>query len=112
MYGCMNNRSNPQWCTILLIIVILACQGLLDGSCRSRNAITLLLLWWLCCSGRCGGNQCTQAVAPTSGCCGYQSNSCCGCQSNCCGCSRCCCKCKEKKCRCKRVRVCCNKQCC
>lgn len=48
MFGCGNNNG----CTIILIILILKYLGLLD-TCNpsSRNAITLLLLWWLCGSG-------------------------------------------------------------
>jgi hypothetical protein len=103
MGGCSNNGWNSQ-CIIILIIVIFANQGLLDGSSRSRNALTLLFLYWLCCgfNNGCGnynygqmyGNQCS-----------------CGCQ--------CCCisKCKEKKCKekkrkekkckCRRIKICC-----
>lgn len=113
MYGCTMNRNNSHSCTIILIIIILACQGLLDGSPRSRNAITLLLLWWLCRGFGCGNNM-IQSY-------GYQNavNNCCQnncCQNNCCQrcccntncCSRCCCSCKEKKCKCKRIRLCYN----
>lgn len=52
MFGSGNNNG----CTIILIILILKYLGLLD-TCNpsSRNAITLLLLWWLCGSGF-GGN--------------------------------------------------------
>jgi hypothetical protein len=50
--GCGNQRFNFQPCTILLVIAILANQGLLSDSPTSRNALTLLLLYWLCgCSG-------------------------------------------------------------
>lgn len=54
--------GNNNGCTIILIIIILKYLGLLD-TCNpsSRNAITLLLLWWLCGSGNffgnCGGNN-------------------------------------------------------
>lgn len=111
MCGCTMNRNNPQSCTIILIIIILACQGLLDGSPRSRNAITLLLLWWLCNRGfGCGNNMIQgsgyQAVSANNCC---QNNCCqrsCCCNTNCC--SRCCCSCKEKKCKCRRIRLCYN----
>lgn len=115
MYGCTMNRNNPQGCTILLIIIILACQGLLDGSPRSRNAITLLLIWWLCNCGGCsnqGINQqavmpvTTAYVAPTNNSCCCSNNCCCCYPTKCC--STCCCKPKEKKCKCKRVKVCYN----
>lgn len=44
-----------QPCTIILIIIIFRYLCLLDTDCNpsARNAITLLLLWWLC-SGGCG----------------------------------------------------------
>lgn len=108
MFGCSNNRCNSQ-CIIILIIVIFANQGLLDDSSRSRNALTLLFLYWLCCGcnnsgqmmlGNCGhrsmcGNQCSCG-------CGCQ----CKCKCKCCKC-KCKCKCKEKKCKCKRIKICC-----
>ncbi|MEG2017206.1 MAG: hypothetical protein RR844_02250 [Clostridium sp.] len=55
MCGCGNNNG----CTIILIIIILKYLGLLD-TCNpsSRNAITLLLLWWLCGSGNFFGGNC------------------------------------------------------
>lgn len=55
MCGCGNNNG----CTIILIILILKYLGLLDiCNPSSRNAITLLLLWWLCGNGKCfGGNS-------------------------------------------------------
>lgn len=103
MGGCSNNRCNSQ-CIIILIIVIFANQGLLDGSSRSRNALTLLFLYWLCCgfNNGCGNNNCGSM-------CGNQCS--CGCQCFCIS------KCKEKKrkekkrkekkCRCKRIKICC-----
>lgn len=105
MGGCSNNRCNSQ-CIIILIIVIFANQGLLDGSSRSRNALTLLFLYWLCCgfNNGCGNSNCGLM-------CGNQCSCGCGCQ--CC----CICKCKEKKykekkrkekkCKCKRIKICC-----
>ncbi|MFR1710436.1 MAG: hypothetical protein ACLSV2_16240 [Clostridium sp.] len=110
MGGYSNNRNNSQPCTILLIIVILANQGLLDGSPKSKNALTLLFLYWLCgFNSGCGNNNCGQMM---SGSCNYGSmggNQCsCGCGCQCkCKCKCCKCKCKEKKCKCKRVKICC-----
>lgn len=63
MFGCGNNNGfgNNNGCTIILIILILKFLGLLDPcNPSSRNAITLLLLWWLCGSGfgsNFGGNR-------------------------------------------------------
>jgi len=48
MCGCGNQRFNFQPCTILLVIAILANQGLLSDSPAAKNALTLLLLYWLC----------------------------------------------------------------
>lgn len=107
MCGCTGNGYNNSGCTIILLIIILAFQGLLDGSPRSKNAITLLLIWWLCNSGKSGcGNNC-QSLA-------YNNNACsnsCGCfnkgycyNTGCC--STCYCAPKSKKCRCKRVKLC------
>lgn len=110
MCGCSNNRCNSQACTIILIIVIFANQGLLDGSSKSKNALTLLFLWWLC--GFNGGCGCNNSGQMMSGNCGHRSmcgNQCsCGCGCQCkCKCCKCKCKCKEKKCKCKRIKVCC-----
>ncbi|EQB88731.1 hypothetical protein J2Z44_002005 [Clostridium punense] len=64
MCGCGNQRFNFQPCTILLVIAILGNQGLLNDSPQAKNAITLLLLYWLCgCSnnnnsGVAGTNEC------------------------------------------------------
>ncbi|MEG1142529.1 MAG: hypothetical protein RSE41_08830 [Clostridia bacterium] len=101
MCGCSNNKFNSQPCTILLIIVILANQGLLDSSPKSKNALTLLFLYWLCgFNGGCGNNNSGQRQVNNCGCqCGCR----CECKQSCCKC-----KCKEKKCKCKRIRVCCN----
>jgi hypothetical protein len=48
MCGCGNQRFNFEPCTILLVIAILGNQGLLNDSPQAKNAITLLLLYWLC----------------------------------------------------------------
>lgn len=54
MCGCGNNNG----CTIILIILILKYLGLLDVcNPSSRNAITLLLLWWLCGNGKFFANS-------------------------------------------------------
>ena len=80
MCGCGNQRFNFQPCTILLVIAILGNQGLLNDSPAAKNALTLLLLYWLC--GCNKGNQ--------------------GCEQQ----KQCCCK---NKCRCKtkKIKVCC-----
>lgn len=132
MFGCGCNRNNSG-CTILLIIIILAWQGLLDGGPRSRTAITLLLLWWLCGFGgnfgfgnqQCCGNNAGYAplttyapalsyAAPAASYAAPANTGCCcsGCsyQTNCC--TTCCCRPKEKRCKCKRVKVCKNNCCC
>lgn len=64
MFGFGNGGfgfGNNNCCTIILIILILKFLGLLDVcNPNSRNAITLLLLWWLCGSGfgsNCRGNR-------------------------------------------------------
>lgn len=80
MFGCGNNNG----CTIILIIIILKYLGLLD-TCNpsSRNAITLLLLWWLCGSGNFFGGNC-----------GNKGNNC-GCMipmNSCCMPKSCCCR--------------------
>ncbi|MEG0308700.1 MAG: hypothetical protein RR891_04320 [Clostridium sp.] len=112
MCGCSNNQNSCQPCTIILIIVILANQGLLDGSPKSKNALTLLFLYWLCGANRGNGSNCsTQMVMPTN--CGCKPS--CICKPSCeceCKCKKSCCKCKEKKCKCKRIKVCCNNTCC
>lgn len=113
MCGHSNNRCNSQPCTILLIIVILANQGLLDNSPKSKNALTLLFLFWLCgFGGGCGNRGQCQIGNCNWGSMGR--NQCgCGCQCKCtckCGCCKCKCKekkCKEKKCKCKRIKICC-----
>jgi len=101
MGGCSNNRCNSQ-CIIILIIVIFANQGLLDGSSRSRNALTLLFLYWLCCGFNNGsGNY--NSGQMMSGNCNYgqmYGNQCCKCKCK----EK---KCKEKKCKCKRIKICC-----
>lgn len=107
MCGYSNNRCNSQQCTILLIIVILANQGLLDGSSKSKNALTLLFLYWLCgFNGGCGSNMLGNCNYGSM--CGNQCSCRCGCRCGCqCKCKCCKCKCKEKKCKCKRIKVCC-----
>ncbi|WP_346869351.1 hypothetical protein [Clostridium sp. UBA5119] len=106
MCGYSNNRCNSQACTILLIIVILANQGLLDGSSKSKNALTLLFLYWLCgFNGGCGSNN-MLGNCNYGSMCGNQCSCRCGCGCQC-KCKCCKCKCKEKKCKCKRIKVCC-----
>ena len=102
MCGCSNNRGNSQPCTIILIIVILANQGLLDGSIRSKNALTLLFLYWLCgFNSGWGNNNWGQMMGNRRSMCGNQCS--CGCECKCkCKCCKCKCKCKEKKCKCKK----------
>ncbi|GAA0123039.1 MAG: hypothetical protein KID00_16255 [Clostridium argentinense] len=65
MFGCGCGSGNKGFCfepcTIILIILILANQCLLNTrDCEdnsSRNALTLLFLFWLCgCNGRFGPN--------------------------------------------------------
>ncbi|WP_017416713.1 hypothetical protein [Clostridium tunisiense] len=77
MCGCGNQRFNFQPCTILLVIAILGNQGLLNDSPTAKNALTLLLLYWLC---GCNNNNASN-VAP------YRENRC--------------------KCRRRKVKVCC-----
>lgn len=62
MCGCGNQRFNFQPCTILLVIAILGNQGLLNDSPQAKNAITLLLLYWLC---GCSNNN-NSGVAGTN----------------------------------------------
>jgi hypothetical protein len=53
--GCGNQRFCLEPCTILLVIAILNNLNLLDPcNPTSRNALTLLFLFWLC---GCGGNR-------------------------------------------------------
>lgn len=54
--GCGNQRFNFEPCTILLVIAILNNLNLLDPCHQaSRNALTLLFLYWLCgCNNRLG----------------------------------------------------------
>lgn len=65
--GCGNQRFNFQPCTILLVIAILGNQGLLNDSPAAKNALTLLLLYWLC---GCSGNR-------EQGCCKEEKRRCC-----------------------------------
>lgn len=119
MFGCANNRNGPNSCTIILIIVIFALQGLLNGSSQSRTALILLFLFWLCGSGGCGFGRdgfdgCgTNGCMPINNCnCMPMNNCCCMPMSKCCGRSR-----RRRKdrctCDCKRVKVCFNpNRCC
>lgn len=93
MFGCGNIGNSGcgfQPCTILLLIVILKNQCLLDTDCNSsaRNALTLIFLYWLCCSGGnsgCGGFGYNRGNAGF----GYNNfNSGCCCRKQCC--CRCC----------------------
>lgn len=92
MCGCGFNGRGCNWCSIIIIIVIFRYLGLLDTNCNpnSRNAITLLLLWWLC-SGNCGCNMGNSNVnVPVVP---YVNNNCntgCCSQRVCC-CNSCCC---------------------
>ena len=63
--GCGNQRFSFEPCTILLVIAILNNLNLLDPcNPTSKNALTLLFLYWLCgCNNRFGnkgqrGNNC------------------------------------------------------
>ncbi len=69
MCGCGNNTGSSG-CTIILIIVILNFLGLLDTKCNpnAKNAITLLLIWWLCGSGRFFGNNNFRGNGRSCGC--------------------------------------------
>lgn len=108
MCGCTNNTNGSNQCTILLIIIIFALQGLLNGSSQSKTALVLLFLYWLCGNRNCGNN------APA------QANTCAMPMqmpmpmSNCCMPEPCCCKSKKRRhhgsctCKCERVKVCCN----
>jgi hypothetical protein len=96
MCGC-GNTGNSGWCgfqpcTILLLIVILKNQCLLDTECNpsARNALTLIFLFWLCCSGGFGGFGgfgCNRGNFGFDG--NSNFNSCCCCRKPCC--CRCCC---------------------
>lgn len=66
MCGCTNNGNNSNQCTIILIIVIFALQGLLNGSSQSRTALILLFLFWLCGMGGRGSYAVNQNVANAS----------------------------------------------
>ena len=97
--GTCGINNNP--CTIILIIVIFKYLNLLDTECNpnSKNALTLLFLYWLCCNN---GVNVNSFLGNNNGCCNNtQSNNCC-CNStpsnNCC--------CKKVKC-CKPVKCCC-----
>ena len=86
MCGCGNIGNSGcgfQSCTILLLIVILKNQCLLDTECNSsaRNALTLIFLYWLCCSGGFGFNRGNAGF-------GYNNFN-----SGCCCRKQCCCKC-------------------
>lgn len=102
MCGCTNNRNGSNQCTILLIIVIFALQGLLNGSTQSRTALILLFLYWLCGSGNnvlAQNNNCAMPASMP--------------MSNCCMPTPCCCKPRKSRrrdctCKCKRIKVCCN----
>lgn len=102
MCGCTNNTNGSNQCTILLIIIIFALQGLLNGSTQSKTALVLLFLYWLC-GSQCGGNNAQQQV-----------NTCAMPIKSCCMPNPCCCKSKKRRhhdsctCKCKRVKVCCN----
>lgn len=67
--GCGNQRFNFQPCTILLVIAILASQGLLNDSPSAKNALTLLLLYWLC--------GCSKGCESDRGCCKEEKRRCC-----------------------------------
>lgn len=106
MFGCTNNRSGGNQCTIILIIIIFALQGLLNGSNQSKTALILLFLYWLC-AGGCGNNAPVQNVNCGMTPCTVPMNNCCLPQS------RCCCKSRKHRkdsctCKCNRVKVCYN----
>ncbi len=119
MCGCGNNRCGNfgfgnfgfgntgcfQPCTALLVILILSNQGLLDGGKESRNALTLLFLFWLC---GCRGGFNNNFLPQNSCCCDNRSGSSCGCNCGCCCKCKCKCKCKEEKCKCRNIKVCCS----
>ncbi len=89
MCGCGNIGNSGcsfQPCTILLLIVILKNQCLLDTECNpsARNALTLIFLYWLCCSGGFGGFGFNRGNA------GFGHNNF---NSGCCCRKQCCCKC-------------------
>lgn len=106
MYGCTNNSNGSNQCTIILIIVIFALQGLLNGSSQSRTALVLLFLFWLCGNRGCGNN----APAQVNTCAMPMQMP----MSSCCMPDPCCCKSKKRRhrgnctCKCERVKVCCN----
>lgn len=86
MCGCGNIGNSGcsfQPCTILLLIVILKNQCLLDTECNSsaRNALTLIFLYWLCCSGGFGFNRGNAGFGHNN----FNSGCCCR--------KQCCCKC-------------------
>lgn len=106
MCGCTNNTNGSNQCTILLIIIIFALQGLLNGSSQSKTALVLLFLYWLCGNRNCGNN----APAQVNTCAMPMQMP----MSNCCMPEPCCCKSKKRRhhgsctCKCERVKVCCN----
>lgn len=115
MCGCTNNTNGSNQCTILLIIIIFALQGLLNGSPQSKTALVLLFLYWLCGNRGCGSMGC-----GNMGC----GNNACN-QVNTCAMpvysmpESCCCKSKKRRhrdectCKCERVKVCMNSgKCC
>lgn len=109
MCGCTNNTNGSNQCTILLIIIIFALQGLLNGSTQSKTALVLLFLYWLC------GNNCNRNNAQSQcNTCAMPMNNCCRPISSCCMPTPCCCKSKKHRkhdsctCKCERVKVCCN----
>lgn len=108
MCGCGNFNNagtcgiNNNPCTIILIIVIFKYLNLLDTECNpnSKNALTLLFLYWLCCNNGVNCNSFLGRNSNNNSCC---NNSCCNNDCNSC-CNKCCCK--KVKC-CKPVKCCC-----
>lgn len=92
MSGC-GNIGNSGFCSspciIILLIVILKNQCLLDTECNSsaRNALTLVFLFWLCCSCGSGGFG---GFGGNRGNFGFGHNNF---NSGCCCRKQCCCKC-------------------
>ena len=116
MCGCTNNGNNSNQCTIILIIVIFALQGLLNGSSQSRTALILLFLFWLCGMGGRSSYVGAQALANTGNMQNMQLPNCyapVSMRSPNCGAYSCDCKKKDKHsknsyCKCERVKVCLN----